>query len=108
MTARMTITADYRLATAVMLAALLLAALTVPAARAEDEPSRATLINTCVQDVRNGVKAGHVLSNSQRMMAEEQCRAYADAEIEKRRSQSGDASRADGAVEAVKTATPIH
>jgi hypothetical protein len=66
----------------------------VPALAEGGLPSRATLINACIQDIRSGVKAGQVLSNSQRMLAEEQCRAYADSQIEKAARRSGDATGA--------------
>jgi hypothetical protein len=87
----MKISFDHMLAAVAALACLLLVALATSGARAENEqPSRAALINACIQDIRAGVKAGQVLSNSQRMMAEEQCRAYADAQLEKVRRQPAD------------------
>jgi len=50
-------------------------------AMAETPPSRAALINTCIRDIRSGLKAGQTMTNSQRMMAEERCRAYAESQL---------------------------
>lgn len=99
----MKISLVHMLALTAALACLLLVALLAPAAHAEGEqPSRAALINACIQDIRNGVKAGQVLSNSQRMLAEEQCRAYAEAQIEKQHNQPASAPQPASTVEAVK------
>lgn len=91
----MKISLDHTLAALAALACLLLALLATPPARAEAEPSRAELINACIQDIRRGLKAGQVLSNSQRMLAEEQCRAYAEAQIEKARQPATGRSEAN-------------
>ena len=83
----MKISLDHILATLAILACLVLMATASPATLAETEASRAALINACIQDIRKGVKTGQVLSNSQRMQAEEQCRAYADSQLEKMQHQ---------------------
>lgn len=78
---------DHLLAACAILACLLLMATALPSTLAETDAGRAALINTCIQDIRKGVKTGQVLSNSQRMQAEEQCRAYAEAQLENARRQ---------------------
>lgn len=99
----MKISFDHMLALAAALACLLLMGLLAPGAHAEDEqPGRAALINACIQDVRNSVKAGQVLSNSRRMLAEEQCRAYAEAQLEKQRNQPANAPEPVNTIETVK------
>ncbi|MFC3674230.1 hypothetical protein [Ferrovibrio xuzhouensis] len=99
----MKISLDHMLALTAALAGLLLVAMTAPAAHAEGEQAgRAELINACIQDIRRGLKAGQVLSNSQRMLAEEQCRAYAEAQIEKQRNQPANPPPPASTVEAVK------
>lgn len=99
----MKISFDHMLALAAALACLLLVGLLAPRAHADDEPpSRAALINACIQDVRNSVKAGQVLSNSRRMLAEEQCRAYAESQIEKQRNQPASDPQPVNTIETVK------
>ena len=43
---------------------------------------RATLIETCMREIRAGQKAGQTMTNGQRMIAEEQCRARAEAALQ--------------------------
>ena len=67
-----------------MIAALLVAALiatAMPSRAAQPAPDRATLIEDCMREVRAGQKAGQKLTNGQRMLAEEQCRARAEAAV---------------------------
>lgn len=65
---------------AAMLVALLIAT-AMPARAAQPAPDRATLIEECMREVRAGQKAGQKLTNGQRMLAEEQCRARAEAAV---------------------------
>lgn len=69
----------------------LLAALPATMARAADEEppySRGELIAACIQNAKAGLKTGQVMSNSQRMQAEEHCRAYAEEQL--RRQAAGE------------------
>jgi len=66
---------------AVLLAAAGLPLLTAPvqAQQMAQANSRAAIIEACMKDVRSGLKAGQKLTEQQRMVAEEQCRARAEA-----------------------------
>lgn len=69
-----------------LIAALLVAALIATAmpARAGQATAtdRATLIEACMREIRAGQKAGQTMTNGQRMIAEEQCRARAEAALQ--------------------------
>lgn len=43
--------------------------------------TRAELIEDCISEIRSGLKAGQTMTNAQRMLAEEQCRARAEAQL---------------------------
>lgn len=45
--------------------------------------TRAELIEDCIREIRSGLKAGQAMTNAQRMLAEEQCRARAEAQLGK-------------------------
>lgn len=67
-------------------AGLLLLAGANGTASAESPPrdilqERAALIEACIREIRNSLKAGQHMTNNQRMMAEEQCRARAEAAL---------------------------
>lgn len=64
-----------------LLAALLVAALIATAmpSRAQPAADRAALIEECMREVRAGKKAGQKMTEGQRRLAEEQCRARAEA-----------------------------
>ncbi len=68
-----------------LLAALLVAALiatAMPSRAAQPASDRATLIEECMREIRAATKAGQKLTNGQRMLAEEQCRARAEAAMQ--------------------------
>lgn len=69
-----------------LIAALLIAALiatTMPARAGQAAATdRATLIENCMRDIRTGQKAGQKMTNGQRMIAEDQCRARAEAALQ--------------------------
>lgn len=52
----------------------------------QETKERAVLIEACVKEMRSGLKAGQVMSNHQRIMAEETCRARADTYLQSRRN----------------------
>lgn len=66
--------------------ALLLAAASamLPAAAVRAQSSNAAAIEACMKEIRSSLKAGQKLTEQQRMVAEEQCRARADATAPKK------------------------
>ena len=69
-----------------LIAALLVAALIATAmpgrAGQATATDRAALIEDCMREIRAGQKAGQTMTNGQRMIAEEQCRARAEAALQ--------------------------
>jgi hypothetical protein len=60
--------------------ALLLTATSImlPAAAVRAQSSNAAAIEACMKEIRSALKAGQKLTEQQRMVAEEQCRARAE------------------------------
>jgi hypothetical protein len=64
---------------ALLVSALIATARPAPASQPQADRDRATLIETCMREMRSGLKAGQQFTAGQRLMAEEQCRARVEA-----------------------------